>query len=274
MGPRARPWPALALLAALATPSWAQAVTDSTTRLAPAPIDARLRTGAASGDTGRIYPRTYWAEGGLSGGIVLGTIAGMLAAGLCSYSESGDDCTLAPVTGFLVGAAVGFPVGALIGGGDPEAAGGFGGPGGSRWRREPDGAPDPQLGPDAGRDGDGGRRGRLGAVDVRRGSVGSRHGAARRAGVSLIPPPGRGQNGQVISQYQFSDTGVGRPRSRIPHFPTSVLNITYLIRRSQCRPCTGAAPSLAPSPDRRKGPGLRVRGLRSSASSRSGRRSS
>lgn len=140
MGPRARPWPALALLAALATPSWAQAVTDSTTRLAPAPIDARLRPGAASGDTGRIYPRTYWAEGGLSGGIVLGTIAGMLAAGLCSYSESGDDCTLAPVTGFLVGAAVGFPVGALIGGAirkPPVDSAGQGAPRGAGSRMAP-----------------------------------------------------------------------------------------------------------------------------------------
>jgi hypothetical protein len=63
-----------------------------------------------------VYPRTYWAEGGSAGGLVLGTISGMLAAGLCGYSDTQEDCTLAPVTGFLVGAAVGFPVGSLIGG--------------------------------------------------------------------------------------------------------------------------------------------------------------
>lgn len=40
----------------------------------------------------------------------------MFAAGFCGYSDTEEDCTWAPVTGFLVGAAIGFPVGALIGG--------------------------------------------------------------------------------------------------------------------------------------------------------------
>jgi hypothetical protein len=40
----------------------------------------------------------------------------MFAAGFCGYSDTEEDCTWAPVTGFLVGAAIGFPVGSLIGG--------------------------------------------------------------------------------------------------------------------------------------------------------------
>lgn len=113
-------------------------------QVAPRPFPATLRppdAAHAAADTARVYPRTYWAEGGLAGGLVLGTIAGMFAAGFCGYSDTDADCTWAPVTGFLVGAAVGFPVGSLIGGAfrkpPADSAGQGAAPGGNGARLAP-----------------------------------------------------------------------------------------------------------------------------------------
>jgi len=57
-------------------------------------------------------PRTYWLEGGLVGGIGLGVVSAMGFHDLCESSN----CTRATLAGFLLGATVGFPVGALVGG--------------------------------------------------------------------------------------------------------------------------------------------------------------
>jgi len=56
-------------------------------------------------------PRTYWLEGGLIGGVVLG----FLGSGLCRLGEHPSiGCYL--VVFFYVGGGIGFPAGALIGG--------------------------------------------------------------------------------------------------------------------------------------------------------------
>lgn len=62
-------------------------------------------------DSGRVLPRTYWLEGGVVGGTVLGVLAAASAHGVCE-----QDCAKSTV---LVGAlfgALGFTIGALVGG--------------------------------------------------------------------------------------------------------------------------------------------------------------
>jgi len=61
-------------------------------------------------------PPTYWLEGGLIGGIGLGTLSAYEAGGLCESSN----CTPARVAVGLLGAGLGFTVGALIGGQFPK----------------------------------------------------------------------------------------------------------------------------------------------------------
>ena len=61
-------------------------------------------------------PPTYWLEGGLIGGIGLGTLSAYEAGGLCESS----DCTKARLAVGLLGAGLGFTVGALIGGQFPK----------------------------------------------------------------------------------------------------------------------------------------------------------
>ena len=62
-------------------------------------------------------PPTYWLEGGLIGGIGLGVLSAYEAGGLC---ESGNDCIAGRVTLGILAAALGFTVGALIGGQFPK----------------------------------------------------------------------------------------------------------------------------------------------------------
>jgi len=61
-------------------------------------------------------PPTYWLEGGLIGGIGLGAFFASEAGGLCESSN----CTPARVAVGLLGAGLGFTVGALIGGQFPK----------------------------------------------------------------------------------------------------------------------------------------------------------
>jgi hypothetical protein len=72
-------------------------------------------------DSGAV-PRTYWLEGGVVGGGLVGIGGAVLGAGLCSNRESGGqgNCVGATLLGFLAGAALGFPPGALIGGQFPK----------------------------------------------------------------------------------------------------------------------------------------------------------
>ena len=56
-------------------------------------------------------PRTYWLEGGVIGGVVLG----FLGSGLCQIGDHSSVGCYAAVF-FFVGGGIGFPTGALIGG--------------------------------------------------------------------------------------------------------------------------------------------------------------
>lgn len=70
----------------------------------------------------RPKPRTYWLPGAILGTAVFGLLGASLGAGLCSDSDthqSTGTCVLAGAEGFLIGAAVGFPLGGLIGGAFP-----------------------------------------------------------------------------------------------------------------------------------------------------------
>jgi hypothetical protein len=75
-------------------------------------FNARLRA--------EIQP-TRWLTGGAIGGTVLGVLTGVLVAGLCEQSDIEQDCVFPTIGGALVGGALGFTVGALIGGQFPKA---------------------------------------------------------------------------------------------------------------------------------------------------------
>jgi len=59
----------------------------------------------------RIPPRTYWLEGGLIGGVVVGA----LGSQLCRLGD-GSSGSCAVKVFVITGAFIGFPAGALIGG--------------------------------------------------------------------------------------------------------------------------------------------------------------
>lgn len=67
-------------------------------------------------DSTQAVPRTYWLEGGIFGGVAMGAFGMTLASGL----GEGHTTTAGKVVAFLMGASVGFPVGALIGGQFPK----------------------------------------------------------------------------------------------------------------------------------------------------------
>ena len=67
-------------------------------------------------DTTKALPKTYWLEGGVIGGVAMGVFGMMLAEGL----GEGNTSTTGHVGAFLIGASVGFPAGALIGGQFPK----------------------------------------------------------------------------------------------------------------------------------------------------------
>ena len=59
--------------------------------------------------------QSYWAEGGDIGAAALGILGIVVAAGLCSDGESNNSCFGPAVEGAILGAGVGFTVGALVG---------------------------------------------------------------------------------------------------------------------------------------------------------------
>jgi len=89
-------------------------------RLAPIPqsVLSNVRWPAAataaaprdrSSDT---IPRTYWLEGGLIGGVGLGVFTALAVRGLCESSN----CTRGEIAAGVLGGAVGFTAGSLLGG--------------------------------------------------------------------------------------------------------------------------------------------------------------
>ena len=64
----------------------------------------------------------HWLAGGLIGAALLGAGGLALAAGLCNEDSGTDNCTGPIIGSALVGAGLGFTIGALIGGQIPKDA--------------------------------------------------------------------------------------------------------------------------------------------------------
>ena len=95
--------------------------------LGPVPLDAaflpasgnwqEMGPAARIADTVPGYPKTYWVEGGVVGGLATGAFFALVAGALCGDPDSGNvSCGPAVAGSFLVGGALGFTIGALIGG--------------------------------------------------------------------------------------------------------------------------------------------------------------
>ena len=68
-------------------------------------------------DTAKVIPKTYWLEGGIMGGVAMGIFGLEFARGMRDDNESH---VLGDVGAFMLGAGLGFTVGALIGGQFPK----------------------------------------------------------------------------------------------------------------------------------------------------------
>jgi hypothetical protein len=69
-------------------------------------------------------PPTYWLEGGVIGGFLVGALGATFAGEFCGYSDTPHgSCTDDVVKGAFFGAGLGFTVGALIGGQIPKRTG-------------------------------------------------------------------------------------------------------------------------------------------------------
>jgi hypothetical protein len=67
---------------------------------------------------------TYWLTGGLIGGVAMGVLGAVLGAGLCADDDTNPStgtCILRGLGGAAIVGAVGFTVGALIGGLFPQS---------------------------------------------------------------------------------------------------------------------------------------------------------
>ena len=127
----------------LLLPPFADAEAQRVALLRPVPTNGALRPSMGHPDEGTAawaqdsvqYPRTYWVEGGLVGGLALGTFSALVAGAFCGDPDSGDvPCGPAVLGGLLVGGALGFTIGSLVGGSvtkPPRAAGPPGAPPGA-----------------------------------------------------------------------------------------------------------------------------------------------
>lgn len=77
----------------------------------PEPVSAPMPLPADSGS----IPQTHWVRGAVIGGATLGLLSALLAAGLCSFNETGENCTAETTGAFFIGAALGAGIGAFIG---------------------------------------------------------------------------------------------------------------------------------------------------------------
>lgn len=92
--------------------------------LSAAPANSELRTANGVSQEMRrrfvadSFPETEWLKGGLIGGAILGTLTAYLAQGFAGYndSQSSDGFPGPLLGGFVLGAGVGFFIGAMVGG--------------------------------------------------------------------------------------------------------------------------------------------------------------
>jgi hypothetical protein len=82
---------------------------------APAKSRDRMMLMLADTTAGQIRP-TYWKEGAIAGGVVVGLLGAAAGGGLCAYSETQRNCTGATLLGAIAGSLAGGTIGALIGG--------------------------------------------------------------------------------------------------------------------------------------------------------------
>jgi hypothetical protein len=96
------------------------AAASFTAELAP-PVPERDLS-ALNAELRRATRPSHWLTGGLIGAAVLGAGGLALAAGLCNEDSGTDNCTGPIIGSALVGAGLGFTIGALIGGQIPKDA--------------------------------------------------------------------------------------------------------------------------------------------------------
>lgn len=96
-------------------------------RIAPelmpvAPLPTRdLSAPADTQPTQHHYQPTYWVEGGVMSAVGFATVVGGFAYGFCDSDSGCHDRTAAAILGGLGAGAIGFGVGALIGGAFPAS---------------------------------------------------------------------------------------------------------------------------------------------------------
>jgi hypothetical protein len=116
---------ALALLGV--RPAAAQAPAQIVPTLAAASFTAELAPSAPERDLAALTAElrratrpSHWLAGGLIGGALLGAGGLAFTAGMCNEDSGSDNCTRPIIGSALVGAGLGFTIGALIGGQIPR----------------------------------------------------------------------------------------------------------------------------------------------------------
>lgn len=85
--------------------------------LRPRPSSLFEPAAAVTADSVRLAP-TYWKEGAVVGGVIVGALGAVAMTGLCEMDESANGCNvgLAAIGGAAIGFLIGAIPGALIGG--------------------------------------------------------------------------------------------------------------------------------------------------------------
>jgi hypothetical protein len=116
-----RPAALVVLALGLATPVVAQARRAEWTQapvvvLPAGSVGSLAHDPRTPGNLPDTYPSTYWKEGGIIGGVILGVAAALLIDGLCHDSDNEEHCGVKTLGGGALGAGAGFAIGSLVGG--------------------------------------------------------------------------------------------------------------------------------------------------------------
>ncbi len=96
--------------AAMRAPSWISA-----------PSSSRATSGGTTARDSTRIPRTYWLEGAGILGAASGIFGAYVGVGLCHYYETCHNPAVAGLEAFFIFGALGFGIGALIGGQFPKS---------------------------------------------------------------------------------------------------------------------------------------------------------